>query len=290
MHENEYKIDENLVRTLLSKQAPQWARLSLKVINSSGTAHALYRLGSEYVVRLPRLEGATDKIHKECEWLPRLAPLLNVPISEPIFKGSPTEAYPSYWIVAKWNEGLNPSFEIKDEYNLLARDLALFLNRMHEIRLPHGPFSRRGLPLKEVDEEVRQAIGELDGEVDISAVTTLWNQLSNLPYWSQDPVWVHGDLLPGNILIQNSRLSGVIDFSDVGRGDPACDLIVAWSLLNSNSRRVFRDHLEYIDDLTWERGRGWALSIALIILPYYKYTNPALSSVARRMIENLTRQ
>ena len=127
----------------------------------------------------------------------------------------------------------------------------------------------------------------MEGEIDISRVTSVWDQVSHLPSWNKAPVWVHGDFLPGNIVVQNDRLTAVIDFSDLGIGDPACDLVIAWSLLNSHSRKIFREHLENIDDDTWERGRGWALSIALIMLPYYKNSNPTLATLARRMIEHV---
>lgn len=291
MHENEIDIDECLVHALLKSQCPHWANFPLKALVSSGTDNALFRLGSEYVVRLPRIEWATGSINKsinkEYEWVPKIARFLKIPISEPLFKGNPYKSYPWPWTVTKWNEGHNPNFEKENEYELLAKDLACFLNELHGIKLANGPSSRRGISLKGVDEETKTALGELEGEVDIQAVTSLWKQLSSVPSWSNAPVWVHGDFLPGNILVQNNRLSAVIDFSDVGIGDPACDLVIAWSLLRSRSRKIFREHLENIDDSTWERGRGWALSIALIMLPYYKNTNSALTSLARKMIENV---
>ena len=293
MHENELEIDEKLVLGLVKNQCPQWAKLPLKPIASSGTDNALFRLGNEYVVRLPRIEwspGSIDKnINKEWEWLPKIAKLLNTPISEPLFKGEPSNNYPWLWTITKWNEGNNPDFEEENEYALLAKDLAVFLNELHTIELANGPFSRRGIPLKTkaLDEETRKALSELEGEIDIQSTTLLWDHLSNIPYWSKNPLWVHGDFLPGNILVQNHRLSAVIDFSDVGIGDPACDLVIAWSLLNASSRRIFRENLDRIDDDTWERGRGWALSIALIMLPYYKNSNPVLAKLARRMIEQV---
>lgn len=189
--------------------------------------------------------------------------------------------------MTQWNEGHNPHFEKEKEYELLAKDLACFLNELHDINLANGPFSRRGVSLSKEDEETRKGISKLEGEIDIQSVTSLWNQLLNIPSWNKDPVWVHGDFLPGNILVQNNRLSAVIDFADLGIGDPACDLVIAWSLLNSHSRKVFRENLEHIDDDTWERGRGWALSIALIMLPYYKNSNPTLAVLARRIIEHV---
>lgn len=288
MHDGEFKIDEKLVRVLLEQQCPQWGHLPLQHMTTSGTDHALFRLGQEYVVRLPRLEGANEKLSKEWEWLPRLSRFLKVPISEPVFKGNFTDTYPSLWSIIKWNEGHVPQFEQQDEYELLARDLALFINELHEIKLTNGPLSRRGVALKELDDETRKAIIQLKEDIDIPSIISLWDQLSTIVYWKKDPVWIHGDLLPGNILTQNNRLSAVIDFSDVGMGDPACDFIIAWSLLNPRSRSIFKDCLKDIDEETWQRGRGWALFIALIILPYYKDTNPTLTAVAKRILKNVT--
>ena len=293
MHENEFEINEHLVQALIKQQCPHWAYLPLKKVLSSGTDNALFRLGDDYVVRLPRVEwepGSNEKsIDKEYEWIRKIATCFKTPISEPIFKGHSTEFYPWSWIVAKWNDGDNPAFEKNNEYQLLAKDLACFLNDLHRISLANGPTSRRGVPLtsSDLDAETRQAISELEGEVDIASVTSLWDRLIRVPAWNKAPVWVHGDYLPGNIVIQNNRLAAVIDFSDLGIGDPACDLIIAWSLLNSQSRNVFREHLENIDDDTWERGKGWALSIAVIMLPYYKNSNPTLATLAGRMIEQV---
>lgn len=291
MHENELKIDENLVHSLLKSQRPEWAHLPLKPIISTGTDNALFRLGDSYIVRLPRIEwepGSNNKsVNKEYKWLPKIARFLQIPISEPVFKGSPDQSYPWPWLITKWHAGHNPPFEKDNEYALLAKDLAQFLNNLHAITLTSGePFSRRGAPLKTkiVDEETRKAISKLQEEIDTEAVTALWNESLNIPAWDNNPIWIHGDFLPGNILIQNNRLSAVLDFTDVGIGDPACDLIIAWSLFNIHSRKIFRENLENIDNATWERGRGWALSIALIMLPYYKYTNPMLATLARRMI------
>lgn len=244
-----------------------------------------------YIIRLPRVEwsaGSVNKtIEKEFKWIPQLSKLLNVSVAEPLFKGSPDKSYPWSWIIAKWNDGYNPDFEKENEYNLLANDLACFLNDLHKVNLPNGPLSRRGVPLLELDIETRKAIAQLKAEIDTQIVTELWNQLLNVPIWNHIPVWIHGDFLPGNILVKDNRLNAVIDFSDLGVGDPACDLVIAWSLFNDTSRQIFKDHLVNIDNNTWERGKGWALSIALIMLPYYKNSNPAMASLARVMIKNI---
>lgn len=287
MHENELEINEQLVQILLKNQCPHWADLPLESVKSSGTDNALFRLGSEYVARLPRIHWATESINKEYEWVPKIAKLLKTPISTPAFKGKPGSSYPYSWIVAKWNEGHNPDFENDSEYEHLAKELAYFLNELHGIKLANGPPSRRGVRLNEVSEETMQSISRLAGEINVASVNSLWHDLLNIPYWNKEPVWVHGDFLPGNILIEKTRLSAVIDFSDVGIGDPACDLVIAWSLLGSRSRNIFKENLEQVDNDTWERGRGWALSIALIMLPYYKNTNPVLTALARRMIQQV---
>src|ERR1700733_10667437 len=139
MHENEFEIDESLVHTLLKSQCPHWASLPLKPVPSSGTDHSLFRLGSEYIVRLPRIEwvpgSINDSVNEEYEWIPKIARFLKTPISEPLFKGNSNEFYPWSWTVTKWNEGHNPNFEKENEYELLAKDLAYFLNDLHRITL-----------------------------------------------------------------------------------------------------------------------------------------------------------
>lgn len=289
MHKNEWDIDATLVRYLVEKQCPQWTNLSIEPVVSSGTDNALFHLGQEYIVRLPRLDGGTPNINKECEWLPKLATFLPFPISMPEYKGHPDDAYPYAWTIAKWNKGNTPEFEKGNEFIELAKDLAKFINALHAINLPNGPLSRRGIPLNSevLDLEVGDAIAQLKDEMDTLTITALWQELSNIPYWPKDPVWIHGDLLPGNILVEQNRLSAVIDFSDVGIGDPACDLIPAWSLFNDETRMIFKNHLNDIDEDTWQRGRGWALSIALIALPYYKHSNPVFASVAKTMLEQV---
>lgn len=287
MHENELEIDEDLVRTLLQSQCPDWAHLPLKAVPSSGTEASLFRLGDNYVVRLPRLAGADANINKEYEWVPKIAQQLKTPLSLPLFKGHAHPTYPSSWVISQWNDGVNPPFEQENEYGLLAQDLGHFINKFQRLDLAHGPLSRRGVPLNQLDQQTKRALDELQGEIDCHKVANLWDQLISIPLWPHDPVWIHGDLLPGNILIQDNRLKAVIDFSDVGIGDPACDLIIAWALLNPPSRKIFQTTLENKDENTWQRGRGWALSIALIMLPYYKNTNPAFASLARRMIKHV---
>lgn len=286
MHADEFHIDESLVHRLLSRQFPHWAHLSLKPVPSAGTDNALYRLGNEMVVRLPRIQWAIDAVEKECEWLPKLAPFLPLSIPTPLGKGTPTEDYPWPWSVYRWLEGNNPIIGHIPDPVLLTNDLVKFIQALHKINLPNGPISNRGAPLEKQDLETRKALKLLEGMMDVSTVTAIWEKALQTPKWSKPPVWVHGDLSPGNLLLQNGKLSAVIDFGIVGIGDPACDLIIAWNLLPTNMRNIFRKGLA-VDDATWERGRGWALSNALIALPYYKDTNPVLANNARHVIKEL---
>lgn len=286
MHENEFNIDELLVQRLLAKQFPDWVNLPLKSVPSAGTDNALYRLGTEMVVRLPRIGWAVDAIEKEWEWLPKLAPFLPVSIPNPLGKGVPSEEYPWPWSIYRWLEGGNPVVGQIPDSLLLAKDLVMFIQALHKINLPNGPSSNRGVPLEKQDIETRKALKQLEGMVDVPAITAIWEMALHAPSWSKQPVWVHGDLSPGNLLIQNGRLSAVIDFGILGTGDPACDLIIAWNLLPANVRNTFRTGLE-VDAATWERGRGWALSNALIALPYYKETNPVLANNARHVLKEI---
>lgn len=288
MHDNEVNIDKDIIYQLLSEQKPEWAMVNIVPISSDGSDHALFRLGSEYVMRLPRVARAVKGIDKEVKWVSALASHLSTPISEPIFKGAPSEQYPFPWLVNKWCEGHNPDFEKNNEYSILATELAEFLNQLHGIKIPDGPISRRGVALNYLNTDVKVALKKIDAELDVSLIVSLWQQLMNTDEWIQEPAWLHGDFLQGNILVNNHHLSGVIDFSDLGMGDPACDLIIAWSLLNKDSRKTFKDNLDNIDENTWQRGRGWALSIALIMLSYYKDRSPYFTTLAKHMIRELT--
>ncbi len=286
MHADELDIDVSLVQRLLAKQFPCWADLPLKPVSSAGTDNALYRLGNDMVVRLPRIEWAAKNVDKECLWLPQIAPFLPIPIPAPLGKGNPAEGYPWSWSVYRWIEGKNPTVNHIPNPNLLVNELVAFIKAMHKIDLQGGPTSSRGVPLKEQDIETRKAIQELDGMIDVDAVTGIWEAALKIPTWSKPPVWVHGDLSPGNILIEHGKLCAVIDFGILGIGDPACDLIIAWNLLPAHVRAAFRTGLN-MDDATWHRGCGWALSNALIALPYYKDTNPVLADNARHVIKEV---
>lgn len=290
MHIGEVDTDISLVGRLLAAQFPQWADLPIQPVRSAGTDNAIYQLGDDIAVRLPRIHWAMDQVNKEHHWLPRLAPLLPLAISVPLAMGEPGEGYPWHWSVYQWLEGEDATLDRIANPSQAAMDLAQFIIALQRIDTTGGSLARdhnlRGVPLATRDTDTREAIAALHGMIDTDAATMVWETALQAPDWDCEPVWFHGDLLPGNLLFERGRLSAVIDFGGLGVGDPACDLMIAWGLFSGESRDVFRTVLA-VDDATWVRGRGHALSQALIFIPYYLNTNPVGVSNARRMIDEV---
>jgi aminoglycoside phosphotransferase (APT) family kinase protein len=251
--------------------------LSVELVVSYGTDHDIYRLGDHLAARLPRIGWATEQAAKEAEWLPKLAPHLPLAVPVQLAMGHPAEGYPFDWSVYEWLPGENANGTI-DDLDQAAVDLAAFVTALRKVdttgahtRLPGS----RGAPLAELDATVRRSIAGLGDRIDGDAARRSWEESRNAPEWDGDQVWVHGDLLPGNLLVVDGRLSAVIDFGGLNVGDPACDLQPAWNVFAGDSRARYRAELQ-VDDASWLRGRGWALFQAVVALPYYWYTNPGM--------------
>lgn len=283
MHADEADIDTRLVRRLLAAQFPEWAHLAVEPVASSGTVNAIYRLGDDMAVRLPRIEGGVADVERELRHLPRLAPSLPVAIPAPLGKGEPGDGHPWPWYVYRWLDGENPVNGAIGELGLFADDLAAFVTALHRIDPADAPPAYRTGPFAPRDADTRDAIAQLHGIIDTDAATAAWDAALRAPRWDGPLRWVHADLQPGNLLTAGGRLSAVIDFGCMGLGEPAVDLIPAWSLMDGEARQRFRAALG-VDDAAWERGRGWALSIALIELPYYRTRNPVVARIARHVI------
>ena len=291
MHADEVATDADLIRRLLAAQFPQWAGLPIEPVASAGTDNALYRLGDDLAVRMPRIHWAAGQVEKEARWLPEFAPRLPLAIPAPLAVGEPGEGYPWRWGVYRWLNGETVHPDRLDDPIDLARELARFVNALHAIDASGGPGpgdhnSGRGRPLIDRDASTHTALDSLRDEIDIEAATALWDAAHAAPIWDRPPVWVHGDLQAGNLLAADGRLSAVIDFGCLGVGDPAVDLLPAWNLLSGAARDAFRAELN-VDDPTWRRGQGWALSVAAIALPYYRDTNPTLAGSSRRVFAAL---
>lgn len=286
MHEGEITTDTGLVGRLLAAQFPPWASLPMRRVASAGTDNALYRLGDDLVVRLPRIHWAAGQVEQEHRWLPVFAPQLPLLIPSPLAVGVPGEGYPYPWGVYRWLDGENATLErLSDPYQA-AVALAGFIRALQQIDTTGAPLSGRGIPLAERDTQVRAAIAALGTRIDTKAITVAWERALGAPTWDGPPLWSHGDLHAGNLLVVKGALSAVIDFGCLGVGDPACELIVAWNLFTGRSRDTFREALG-VDEALWERGRGWALSVALIALPYYWETNPAIVSAAQHTLQEV---
>jgi aminoglycoside phosphotransferase (APT) family kinase protein len=277
MHADEVETDVALVRRLVTEQFLHWADLAVAPVVSYGTDHDIYRLGDRLAARLPRIAWATKQAAKEAEWLPKLAPQLPLAIPVQLAIGRPAEGYPFAGSVYEWLPGENANRTIGD-LNQAAVDLAAFVNALRQIDVaaaqPRRPGSR-GAPLVELDEGIRTSIAELGDRIDGAAALASWEESLKAPAWDGDDVWVHGDLLPGNLLVVDGRLSAVIDFGCLNVGDPACDLQPAWNVFEGDSRARYRAELQ-VDDASWLRGRGCALSQAVVALPYYWDTNPGM--------------
>ena len=263
------EIDVALVRPLVAAQFPRWADLPVAPVASQGWDNRTFRLGDDMSVRLPSHRRYVAAIEKEHAWLPPLAPQLPLPIPAPLAIGAPGDGYPWSWSVNRWLDGQSALAGPIDDRRQFAADLAAFLAALQRIDAEDGPPAGRhsfwrGGPLATYDGETRKAIGGLGERIDGDAATEVWDA-AIASAWTGPPVWVHGDIAPGNLLVRDGRLSAVIDFGQACVGDPACDLAIAWTFFAGESRAAFRAELP-LDAGTWARGRGWCVWKALIVL------------------------
>jgi aminoglycoside phosphotransferase (APT) family kinase protein len=273
------------VSRLVARQFPQWAGLPVREVRTSGTDNLIYRLGDELVIRLPALPRAAPMVGREWEWLPRLAPHLPLDVPVPLGAGVPDGDFPYPWSVYRWLDGET----LADRTDVDLRDVALRLGRfvaaLQRIDTAGAPRSPRATPVVPGDGDVHESIERLAavGLVDAGLATAVWEDAVTAPTWTGPPVWVHGDLLPANLVARRGRLAAVIDFGLAGTGDPATDLLPAWALLTTRTRDVFR-RVVGVDEATWRRGRGWALRAGLGAVRVYRYTNPALAAAGRHSL------
>lgn len=260
-------IDAGLVRRLLAQQFPQWAELPVTPVKIDGWDNRTYRLGTDLTARLPTAEGYTAAIDKEHRWLPVLAPHLPVEIPEAVAKGEPGEGYPYPWAIRRWIDGETASAETVADMDDFARSIAEFILALQSVDATGGPLAGahsfyRGAPPSHYHDETVAALAELEGQINTDLAREVWDA-ALATSWDRPPVWFHGDIASGNLLVQNGRLSAVIDFGTCGVGDPACDLVIAYTFFSGSSRESFRTAVSQ-DPATWARARGWTLWKALI--------------------------
>ncbi len=277
-------IDEGLAHRLVAEQFPQWAHLSVRPVTLGGHDNRTYHLGKDKLLRFPSAKEYAAQVEKEQFWLPKLQPLLPLPIPEPIGLGRPAYNYPYKWSIYRWLEGNTAaSVQIPDaDKGQLAKTLGQFLSALQNIDPKEGPTPGphnfyRGGSLSNYDAETHRALRILKNKIDIESAAKVW-EAGVATKWQRAPVWVHGDVSAGNLLVKKNPLSGVmelsavIDFGMLAVGDPACDLVILWAWFEYKSRKIFRDVLPFDDNL-WVRGRAWALWKALIITANMTETN-----------------
>ena len=286
-------ITSKLVKSLITEQFPQWADLPVAEVLPNGWDNRTFRLGEKMSVRLPSAERYIHQVQKESLWLPKLAPHLTLPITTPIAIGEPGPGYPWQWSVNGWIEGKTASTGHIDDLPTFARSLGEFLTSLQKIDSTNapvpGPFKRGGDD-GYYDEESRQSIkilenGSLGDGLDIEAITAVWDTALESK-WTKSPVWIHGDVSEGNILVKNGELSAVIDFGGICVGDPACDLAISWTAFDVESKDAFRSTIN-LDEGTWARGRGWAIWKALITYSGLAETNAVEAQTSRQTIERI---
>lgn len=261
-------ISTDLVKKLIHDQFPQYAHLTIKPVAQGGHDNRTFHLGNEYSIRLPSAQGYERQVLKEQTWLPKIAPHLPLPISQPVAMGVPSADYPWKWSIYRWLQGESANcISLSDTaLETIAVQLAHFLKEFHQFDAEGAPAPGlhnwwRAAHTSIYDEETRALIEAQKAYIDDNRARALWQRAID-SQWHQEPVWVHGDVASGNLLIKDNKLSAVIDFGCMGIGDPACDLTIAWTFFKGSSRKLFKAHVA-LDEQTWQRARGWAMWKAL---------------------------
>jgi aminoglycoside phosphotransferase (APT) family kinase protein len=292
MHPDQVDVDADLVRRLVAEQHPQWSDLAVTPVSEFGTDHCLFHLGDALVARMPRIGWAAEQAASDARWLPRLVGHVPVALPVPLALGEPGAGYPFRWSVAPWLPGATPTATNIDPL-VLADELAAFVGALHAVDATGGPprtGGQRGTPIRGWDVAVREAVELAGKRIDGRAALAAWEHCLAAPDHDGDPVWIHGDLLAGNLLVDGGHLSAVIDFGALGVGDPAPDLQPYWSTLPAGAAPGFRQRIDDLcgyDEATWRRGRGWALGPALTGIPYYWDTVPAFAQRGLRTLDRV---
>jgi aminoglycoside phosphotransferase (APT) family kinase protein len=290
MENKQLNIDVALVRSLVATQFPKWKDLPIRPVIPGGWDNRTFHLGENMLVRMPSAAGYAAQVEKEHKWLPRLAPHLPLSIPVPLEMGNPDKGYQWKWSIYRWLEGDTVASTPIDNLSEFAVSLAQFLVALQKTDTTGGPLPSlhsfyRGGSLSVYDDDTRRAIDQLEGRIDVEVALNVW-ETALATSWNPPPVWVHGDISVGNLLAEGRRLCAVIDFGQLTVGDPACDLVMNWTLFQGKSRDSFREALP-LDAGTWARACGWALWKALVTAAGFTNPNNAESKQCWRIIDEV---
>jgi aminoglycoside phosphotransferase (APT) family kinase protein len=297
MHADQVDLTVGVVAHLVAEQFPAWSGRPVRPVASDGTVNALFRVGEDIVLRFPLLPARRAVLLREQENARRIAPHVPLEVPEPLGLGEPGAGYPGPWAAYRWIPGSPatrtvpaapapaPTPDALGDPDVFARDLAGFVRSLHGLDTGgrtwdgHG----RGRPLPTQDEYVRTALADSTHLTDTRGLARIWDSCLAAAADDVTPVWIHADLMPGNLLVRDGRLAAVIDLGAVTVGDPAVDLMPAWNILPPGPRDTYRRSLD-ADESMWARGRGWALVQAIVALPYYVDTNQGMATTARHTL------
>ena len=292
MHRGQLTVSADTVRALVGAQFPEWSDLPIGKVSSAGTDNALFRVGEELVARFPLVSAEISATRRSLEAEARAARELlgrtRFPTPRPIALGDPGPGYPLPWAVQTWLPGTVATAADPGESHAFARDLAEFIRDVRGIETGGRTFSGggRGGHLPDHDDWMSTCFERSERFLDVAPLRALWSRLRTLPRGPGPDLMTHGDLIPGNVLVADLRLVGIIDVGGLGPADPALDLVAAWHLLEPGPRATLRDALG-CDDLEWARGAAWALQQAMGVVWYYAASNPPMSEMGRRTLQRL---
>ena len=292
MHADQLSVPAEMVRTLVDEQFPQWRRLPVRSLAASGTVNAIFRIGERLAARFPlqpqKADLARRRLEAEADAARELAGRTRFPTPEPVAIGEPGAGYPLPWSVQTWLPGVAATEEDPGGSAAFAYDLAEFITGVRALDTLGRVFrgTGRGGDLRSHDAWMETCFQHSEELLDVARLRRVWARLRDLPRSGAADVMTHGDLIPGNVLVSDGRLAGILDVGGLGPADPALDLVCAWHLLEPGPRQVLRDDLG-CHDLEWERGKAWAFEQAMGAVWYYTHSNPAMSRMGRRTLERV---
>lgn len=291
MHDDELHVDEQIARRLIIDQFPEWGLECVRRIKTDGTMNAIFRVGAGLTARFPlRSADPTDmreELAREAAAMGELATYCPVATPAPVAMGDPGHGYPLPWTVQTWIHGAVAAPHDLAHSEMFAHDLVNLVRslRAADTKGRHFAGSGRGGDLHDSDAWMEVCFRESDGLLPVDRLRALWAEFRSLPNVAPE-VMTHGDLIPGNLLVENGRLVGVLDGGGFAPADPSLDLVAAWHMLDDERRSVLRSELA-CGDVEWWRGAAWAFQQAMGLVWYYRETNPGMSTLGQTTLARI---